>query len=132
MEWPYQCPILPMAIKPSQIQAILQSKRRDFRTFESNNQSGLETYQAAWQDLCKTPAEKLQGWLSAHPGNVGARLLEQLSNQGICRSNLQWGSREHSLQWVNEHLSGVTTFAVDGSQIFPSKDLSLPIALVQV
>ncbi|MEM7293649.1 MAG: hypothetical protein AAF420_09700, partial [Pseudomonadota bacterium] len=47
-------------------------------------------------------------------------------------SNLQWGSREHSLQWVNEHLSGVTTFAVDGSQIFPSKDLSLPIALVQV
>ena len=37
-----------------------------------------------------------------------------------------------SLQWVKEHLSGVTTFAVDGSQIFSSKDLSLPIALVQV
>ena len=120
-----------MAIKPSQIQAILQSKRRDFRTFESKNQSGLDTYQAAWQDLCKTPIEKLQGWLSAHPGNVGARLLEP-NNQGIYRCHLQWGSREHSLQWVNEHLSGVTTFAVDGSQIFPSKDLSLPIALVQV
>lgn len=121
-----------MAIKPSQIQAILQRKRTDFRSFESSRQSGLDRYQSAWKDLCKTPTEKLQGWLSAHPSNLGARPLEKLNHQGICRSNLRWSNREHSLQWVNKHLSGVTTFAVDGSQIFPSKDLSLPIALVQV
>jgi hypothetical protein len=27
---------------------------------------------------------------------------------------------------------GITTFAVDGSQIYPSKDLSIPVALVQI
>ncbi|MBT9314980.1 DNA double-strand break repair nuclease NurA [Leptothoe spongobia] len=122
-----------MAIKPSQIQAILQKKRKDFRSFESSNQSGLEAYQAAWQDLCSTQPEQLQDWLTTHQrGNVGARPLEPLSKPGVCRSNLRWSNREHSLQWVSEHLSGVTTFAVDGSQIFSSKDLSLPIALVQV
>ena len=122
-----------MAIKPSQIQAILQRKRKYFRTFESSNLSALDTYQDAWTTLCNASANELQGWLTAHPGNVGARpLLDNLPPQGIHRSHLRWGSREHSLQWVKEHLSGVTTFAVDGSQIFSSKDLSLPIALVQV
>ncbi|MGB7414165.1 MAG: DNA double-strand break repair nuclease NurA [Thermosynechococcaceae cyanobacterium] len=39
-----------------------------------------------------------------------------------------------SCEWVTvrDVLTGVTTFAVDGSQIFPSKDVSPPIALVQV
>ena len=34
--------------------------------------------------------------------------------------------------WVKQQIAGVTTFAVDGSQIFPSKDVSIPIALVQI
>ncbi|MEM0980238.1 MAG: DNA double-strand break repair nuclease NurA, partial [Cyanobacteria bacterium P01_H01_bin.58] len=40
--------------------------------------------------------------------------------------------REASMAWVRSQLSGITTFAVDGSQIFPSKDISLPVALVQI
>jgi hypothetical protein len=80
------------------------------------------------------PKKKLAQWLIHQQGTIGARPVESLSqiDQGICRSGLQWGNREHSLQWVNEQLSDITTFAVDGSQIFPSKDLSPPIALVQI
>ncbi|EKV01881.1 NurA domain-containing protein [Leptolyngbya sp. PCC 7375] len=123
-----------MAIKPSQIQAILQDKRTHFETFEKGQQSSLDIYQMAWKSLCQTPKKKLDAWLASQHGTIGARPLEPLdqANQGICRSGLQWGNREHSLQWVNEQLSGITTFAVDGSQIFPSKDLSPPIALVQI
>ncbi len=133
-KYQYKCPILPMAIKPSQIQAILQNKRTHFETFEKGQQSSLDMYQMAWEGLCQTSTEKLDTWLTHQHGTIGARPLEALSpdNQGICRSGLQWNNREHSLQWVNEQLSGVTTFAVDGSQIFPSKDLSPPIALVQI
>ncbi|NEZ59700.1 DNA double-strand break repair nuclease NurA [Adonisia turfae] len=123
-----------MAIKPSQIQAILQNKRTHFETFEKRQQSSLDIYQTAWQALCETPKKKLDAWLARQNGTIGARPLASLSDteQGIHRSRLQWGNREHSLQWVNEHLQGITTFAVDGSQIFPSKDLSPPIALVQI
>nr|WP_261790006.1 DNA double-strand break repair nuclease NurA [Synechococcus elongatus] len=44
----------------------------------------------------------------------------------------RWPHREASLDWVRSQIQGVTTFAVDGSQIYPSKDFSLPIALVQI
>ena len=123
-----------MAIKPSQIQAILQRKRTHFETFEQGQKSSLEMHQMAWQDLCRMPLDQLEIWLSRRSGNVGARPLEFLDpeTRGICRSGLQWGNREHSLQWVKQQLNGVTTFAVDGSQVFPSKDLSPPIALVQI
>ena len=123
-----------MAIKPSQIQAILQNKRTHFETFEKGQRSSLDIYQVAWQSLCQTATNDLERWLAGQRGNIGARPLEPLDEQtqGICRSGLQWGNREHSLQWVSEQISGVTTFAVDGSQIFPSKDLSPPIALVQI
>lgn len=36
------------------------------------------------------------------------------------------------MAWVRDRLMGVATFAVDGSQIYPSKDISLPVALVQI
>ena len=123
-----------MAIKPSQIQAILKNKRTHFETFEKGQRSSLDMYQVAWQSLCQTATNDLERWLAGQRGNIGARPLVPLAEQtqGICRSGLQWGNREHSLQWVSEHLSGITTFAVDGSQIFPSKDLSPPIALVQI
>jgi hypothetical protein len=44
----------------------------------------------------------------------------------------RWANREEGSAWVRQVLTGITTFAVDGSQIFPSKDLSLPIALIQI
>ncbi|MBT9313107.1 DNA double-strand break repair nuclease NurA [Leptothoe kymatousa] len=123
-----------MAIKPSQLQTILYDKRQDFEGFARGQQTNLERYQSAWQALCETEAADLDPWLNSRHGNIGARPLENLesNSHGICPSGLQWDNREHSLQWVNEHLTGITTFAVDGSQIFPSKDLSPPIALVQI
>ncbi|HEX8995408.1 MAG TPA: DNA double-strand break repair nuclease NurA [Ktedonobacterales bacterium] len=42
----------------------------------------------------------------------------------------RFDSHEHSRQWA-ERLRGVTTFAVDGSQLPPWRDASAPIALVQ-
>ncbi len=35
-------------------------------------------------------------------------------------------------KWAEEILAGVHTFAVDGSQIYPSSDWSIPLAVVQV
>ena len=129
-----QMPYCAMAIKPSQVQAILQRKRTHFHNFRKSQQSSLDRYQTAWTSLCQTPTDELHDWLADQHGNLGARPLTPLNSKttGICRSGLQWNNREHSLQWVDRHLSGVTTFAVDGSQIFPSKDLSLPVALVQI
>jgi hypothetical protein len=124
----------PMPIKPSQIQTILHHKRSDFQSFDSQAIRDLEIYQSAWQSLCQLPMQALWDWYQQHPGHVGARSLEDLPGltHGIKRCGLRWGNREHSMAWVKQQLTDITTFAVDGSQIFPSKDLSIPIALVQI
>ncbi len=80
------------------------------------------------------PEAKREQWTQAQSSDIGARPLEKISVQdhGIIRSHLQWDNREQSLEWVRQQLTGVTTFAVDGSQVFPQKDFSIPIALVQI
>ena len=127
-----------MAIKPSQIQWVLNQKRADFTSFNESTSSYLTQYRAAWDSWVKmTPAAR-ENWSSSQSGDIGARVLEPVSpsdnnrSKGIIRSHLAWDNREQSLQWVSDHLANVTTFAVDGSQVFPQKDFSIPIALVQI
>lgn len=123
-----------MAIKPSQIQSVLNSKRADFSSFDASTSSYLSQYRTAWNEWTALSSTNRGQWTQAHSGDMGARPLEPIDakNHGIIRSHLQWENREQSLKWVGKQLSDVTTFAVDGSQVFPQKDFSIPIALVQI
>lgn len=120
-----------MPLKPSQVLTILQTKQADFKSFHQKAFKDLQAYrlalaQASQQSLAAL-AEALADQLSP-----GARPLEPLEPGWVVPSNLAWQSREQSLEWVRDRLTGISTFAVDGSQVFPSKDLSIPVALVQV
>ena len=123
-----------MPLKPSQIQAILQAKRNDFRQFDRTALKDLHAYQDAWVEWAQQSEQERTKLLADHPDRLGARPLESLmeNQQGILPSRLMWRNRQDSLDWVRDRLTGVTTFAVDGSQIFPSKDFSIPVALVQI
>ncbi|MEL6136886.1 MAG: DNA double-strand break repair nuclease NurA [Cyanobacteria bacterium J06628_6] len=123
-----------MSIKPTQIHAILNNKRDDFTRFDGRVAKSLTKYEQAWQTLSSTPIEALWEWGLTHEGNVGARPLEDFggTQTGVRRCRLRWGNREQSMVWVKQQIEGITTFAVDGSQIFPTKDVSIPIALVQI
>ncbi|MGB7249414.1 MAG: DNA double-strand break repair nuclease NurA [Phormidesmis sp.] len=123
-----------MAIKPSQIQMVLNQKRADFASFDESTSSYLARYRQAWDKWVALKENERAQWIEAQAGDLGARLLEPIGadNSGIIRSGLSWENREQSLDWVKAHLTDVTTFAVDGSQVFPQKDFSIPIALVQI
>ncbi|NJO40870.1 MAG: DNA double-strand break repair nuclease NurA [Cyanobacteria bacterium CRU_2_1] len=123
-----------MTLKPSQIQAILNTKREEFATFTQETWQQLQQYRAALTHLSPQGEKELHKLLMNQPTDVGARLLEPLSlaADGVIASKLAWQNREQSLAWVRDRLTGITTFAVDGSQIYPGKDLSIPIALVQI
>ena len=123
-----------MAIKPSQVQTALSRKRADFASFDESTSGYLERYRAAWAEWVTMPATSRDKWQSAQASDLGARALEPISakDSGILRSGLSWRNREQSLKWVSQQLTDVTTFAVDGSQVFPQKDFSIPIALVQI
>jgi hypothetical protein len=44
----------------------------------------------------------------------------------------QWRTHEESRAWAVDQLSDRVTFAADGSQILPGREISLPVAAVQV
>ncbi len=123
-----------MVIKPSQVQSVLNHKRADFASFDESTSIYLTQYRDAWDAWVALSDAKRDEWVQAQAGDLGATLLEPIKaeDRGIIRSGLSWDNREQSLRWVKEHLTDVTTFAVDGSQVFPQKDFSIPIALVQI
>lgn len=121
-----------MPVSPAQIRAVLAEKREVLAQFDQTMVYDLARYRKAWKTLTQAAFEKTAKHLSK-PG-IGANLLEPFNAvlQGVITNPHDWKNREDSLVWVKEQLSGVTTFAVDGSQIFPSKDVSLPVALIQI
>ncbi|MGJ3246689.1 MAG: DNA double-strand break repair nuclease NurA [Elainellaceae cyanobacterium] len=123
-----------MPIKPSQIHDILNAKRDDFQAFNRETWNILQKYRASLATLAQWSGEKIETELSRQAGDISAKPLESLSNteQCIVPFKFVWQNREQSLAWVRDRLTGITTFAVDGSQIFPGKDISIPVALVQV
>jgi NurA domain len=122
-----------MPLKPSELLQILDQKQSEFSQFYSHASATYEEYRRALRKVSAQSDAAIAELLSdyAHPG---ARPLESLGRYAnwIIPCNLKWQNREQSLQWVRDRLMGITTFAVDGSQIFPSKDVSPLIALVQV
>src|SRR6476646_595595 len=122
-----------MALKSAQVLALLQAKQADFKTFDQTALNALQKYRAALAEASQKTAKELERLL-AKTRNAGASPLEALgtSPNWVMPSNLVWQNREQSLSWVRDRLIGIATFAVDGSQIFPTKDFSIPVALVQI
>ena len=123
-----------MPLKPSQIQDLLNAKREDFAAFSQDALRQLQDYRSHLAKLSAQGEPEVQKLSRAHAADLGARLLEPLTEakQGVIASNLSWQNREQSLSWVRDRLTGIKTFAVDGSQIYPGKDISIPVALVQI
>jgi hypothetical protein len=124
-----------MPLKSSQILALLQEKRADFERFDYTAQQAFQKYRRA---LAKA-SQQTQPVISDHlrdcaPSDRGAEPLESLENDGnwVKSFGITWQSREDSYAWVRDRLTDIATFAVDGSQIYPGKDISIPIALIQI
>jgi NurA domain len=122
-----------MPMKPSELRQVLGQIQSEFTDFSNHSTDVYQDYRRALKQVSAQTDAELTELLSDHD-HPGARPLEPLGQwqNWLIPSHLQWANREQSLEWVRDRLSGVTTFAVDGSQIFPSKDVSPPIALVQV
>ena len=122
-----------MPLKLSELVQVLNQNQSEFADFSCNANQIYQDYRRALRKVSARNDATIAELLSDtdHPG---ARPLEPLGQFPSWRvpSRLKWANREQSLEWVRELLTGVTTFAVDGSQIFPTKDVSPPIALVQV
>ncbi|MFM7471362.1 MAG: DNA double-strand break repair nuclease NurA [Nodosilinea sp.] len=131
-----------MPVSSGQIKALLEQKRSAFSYFNRASSDLLKTYQQAWVDFARLDYPQRQDLLAPLTSPVGAQPVEMATDadQGIISfffsesapARERWSNRQESAQWVQEILADITTFAVDGSQISPGKDLSIPLALIQI
>lgn len=122
-----------MPLKPSELLQILDQKQSEFSQFYNQASAIYQDYRRALRKVSAQSSAEIGEILSDYD-HPGARPLEPLGRHPnwVVPCNLTWQNREQSLQWVRGRLMGITTFAVDGSQIFPSKDVVPPVALIQV
>jgi hypothetical protein len=122
-----------MPLQPAQVWQLLAAKQADFQTSGQLNLELLHSYRQALSITSRHTAQHLTTLL-ADVDVAGALPVEPLGHHPnwVIPFEMSWQNREQSLEWVRQQLTGIPTFAVDGSQIFPSKDLSLPVALIQI
>jgi hypothetical protein len=126
--------------------AELNRQRERLLSYQARHRDGLVAYRqalAALRDRYPT-ATALEAALSAQaaqadkPLAIGARptaeygrwIAATAERIPALRSGQRFASHEDARSWA-ERLRGVTTFAVDGSQLPPWRDASLPVALAQ-
>src|SRR5260221_8376089 len=129
------------------LQAALNFKRSQFTTYDSSFSDQLHAYRHAIEPLNLRYPSGAQLELTHPPDGsgmppAGARPsiefdrwlvhAEQNSYHGPYFSfGREFANHEQARQWA-ECIEGITTLAVDGSQLQPWRDASIPVALIQV
>ncbi|MFL6335907.1 MAG: DNA double-strand break repair nuclease NurA [Pyrinomonadaceae bacterium] len=113
--------------------SALEKTREDFARFERSLRGEVGELAARLVALAgRTGAEVRQA-----SGAVAARVAypsDELERAGasVVPFKESWRSHEEARRWALETLRGRVTFAADGSQIFPGREASLPVAAVQI
>jgi NurA domain len=129
------------------LQAALNLKRGQFNTFDDSFSDQLHAYRHALETLhTRYPSSThLEDRLppdgigmppaGARPTMEYDRWLVQAAQNNYHTPKIPFGdefeNHEQARQWA-ECIEGITTIAVDGSQLQPWRDASIPVALIQV
>jgi hypothetical protein len=129
------------------LQAALNLKRGQFSLYDGAYSEQLQAYRRALETLYARYASSVQLERVLPPeGNgmpaAGARpssefdrwlisAAEQPYHGPVVPFGREFSNHEQARQWA-ECIEGVTTIAVDGSQLQPWRDASIPVALIQI
>ena len=117
----------------SHLVEALNERREDFVSFERAWLGDVRDYARRLQWLGGRSAEEVHLAVGA-TRSPGALPSSELDQRGGVRVNFDqcWRSHEEARRWAIDVLRDRTTFAADGSQILPGREISLPVAAVQV
>jgi hypothetical protein len=120
-------------IQRDKILKQLQSKRDQFVAFEDSFQDEAGKYHDALDRMAMLPSSELARKL-ATVETPGALPTEEFDAAAGLRIGFphKWKNHQEAREWAFDALLDHPTFAVDGSQIRPDDDFSIPVAAVQV
>ncbi|HWS52612.1 MAG TPA: DNA double-strand break repair nuclease NurA [Pyrinomonadaceae bacterium] len=111
----------------------LEKRRADFVSFDRALRDEVGEAAAALRALAVEPAERVRARASAAAARVSypSGELDRAGSVAVAFGE-RWRSHEEARRWAVARLAGRVTFAADGSQIFPGRETSVPVAAVQV
>ena len=120
-------------LHPEKVRAALEAKKDKFTSAQIELQHDIDRLKAALINLPNLKQDEIEKRLAGIP-SPGALPTEEQDDYltNIVPFVNAWKNKQESLEWAKNTLSGMTTFATDGSQISPSKDLSIPVGVIQV
>lgn len=111
----------------------LQNKAKEFIEFEHELNTDALFYEKKLCEFISNNYDILLNALSEFPSPGAIPSQEFLYSKNLAiKFNETWTNHQAARNWAYEILLGHPTFAVDGSQIMPIKELSLPVAAIQV
>jgi hypothetical protein len=111
----------------------LQSKRDQFVAFEDSFQDEAGRYLDALDRMSILPGSELTRRLATvkTPGALPTSEFDAAAGLRVEFPH-KWKNHQEAREWAFDALLDHPTFAVDGSQIRPDDDFSIPVAAVQV
>lgn len=113
--------------------AALEAKTGRFAGYEAALGDTLAAYEQALAELEHLSRSEVDARLAGITWPGARPTAEHDEHRGVVVPFGQaWANHEQARAWALQVLAGVPTVAVDGSQITPSKDISLPVGAVQI
>ncbi len=111
----------------------LHNQRRDFQQFAETQASDLTAYLHVLSELQNTSSKEINERLAEreNSGAVVSGEIDEYKTFSVPFSE-EWTNHEEARNWAAKILKNRTTFAADASQILPGRDISLPVAAIQV
>src|SRR5437588_8094268 len=115
------------------VRHALEEKRDRFVSFEHALRGGVGELASRMLALAgRTAAEvRKESGAVADKVTYPSDELERAGGAGV-RLGESWRSHEEARRWALRVLRGRVTFAADGSQVFPGREASVPVAAVQI
>src|SRR6266700_4323916 len=137
----------PSMLHKGKLHNALNLKRGQFSLYDGTFSEQLQAYQYALETLYQRysssaqlehilpPDEPGRRAVGARPSIEFDRWLVEAGYGGyhgpVFPFGREFANHEQARQWA-ECIEGITTIAVDGSQLLPWRDASIPVALIQV
>jgi len=120
-------------LHPGKIVAALEAKRNRFTAADRVRQEDLDALNRAVEGIVALSLSEIESRLSGVPWPGARPTAEQEQYRSlVVPFSEQWSNHRQAREWAMGVLRNVPTFAADGSQISPSRDISIPVAVVQV
>jgi NurA domain len=112
----------------------LNDRREDFVRFDRAWRDEVREYARRLRLLGGQTSQEVRratGTTARAPGALPSTELESVGSMAVSFGQ-RWRSHEEARRWAVDVLQERVTFAADGSQLLPGREISMPVAAVQV